>query len=214
MNALVSVSYTSLSRITFGLSFSDTATTKHLAPIVNLPHCNNYQKIYFRSECVPSSLNPHACMCNSTHCDDIPSISWCPNESQLHLYVTSESGARFSPSIINFNPNENNSTDLTIDIDPCKTHQTIIGFGGAMTDSAALMISCLSDSARKNLMDSYFDCDKGTGYDLLRVPLGASDYSESLYTYDDTSEPDMNLEHFGLNEMDKKYKVRTGLLRQ
>lgn len=75
-----------------------------------------------------------------------------------------------------------------------------------MTDAAALMISCLSEGAKKNLMNSYFDCEKGIAYNLIRTPIAGSDYSLRFYTYDDTLKPDPNLRQFALNEMDK-YKV-------
>lgn len=76
-----------------------------------------------------------------------------------------------------------------------------------MTDAAALMISCLSKSAKENLINSYFHCDKGIAYNLMRTPIGGSDYSEKFYTYDDTSDPDLYLRRFALNEVDIKYKV-------
>ena len=76
-----------------------------------------------------------------------------------------------------------------------------------MTDSAALMISCLSRGAKQNLMSSYFDCETGIGYNIIRVPFGASDFSEKPYTYDDIGLPDPELKLFALNKMDAEYKV-------
>lgn len=94
-----------------------------------------------------------------------------------------------------------------ISLNPCKKYQKIIGFGGALTDSSAWVASCLSEGAKKNFLNSYFHCEKGIGYDVLRIPLGGSDYSLNLYTYNDSPEPDPELKAFALNEMDTKYKV-------
>lgn len=94
-----------------------------------------------------------------------------------------------------------------ITINPCKEYRKIIGFGGALTDASALMISCLSKSAKKKLLNSYFHCDKGIGYYLIRTPLGGSDYSVKKYTYCDSDKPDPKLTKFALTEMDLKYKV-------
>lgn len=77
-----------------------------------------------------------------------------------------------------------------------------------MTDASAWLLSCLSEGAKKNLLNSYFNCETGIGYELLRIPLGASDYSLSMYTYNDSPEPDPELKAFALNEMDTEYKVK------
>lgn len=77
-----------------------------------------------------------------------------------------------------------------------------------MTDATALMISCLSENTRKKLLNSYFHCETGIGYYLLRIPLGGCDFSLRNYTYCDSDEADPRLTKFKLSEMDLKYKVR------
>jgi O-glycosyl hydrolase len=72
--------------------------------------------------------------------------------------------------------------------------QHITGFGAAMTDSSASLIEKdLSTQARTTLMDQLFGAD-GLHLNLLRVPLGASDFTATgtPYSYDDGSaDPDL-----------------------
>lgn len=55
------------------------------------------------------------------------------------------------------------------------------------------------------MINSYFGIE-GIGYTLARVPIAASDFSLSYYSYDDTPD-DFNLINFALKEEDIKYKI-------
>jgi O-glycosyl hydrolase len=75
-----------------------------------------------------------------------------------------------------------------ISIDSTQTFQSIIGFGAAMTDSSAWLLSNkLSGAAHTNLMNALFSPSQGIGMSWLRVPMGASDFSATAqpYSYDD-----------------------------
>ncbi|KAL4251807.1 glycosyl hydrolase 30 family protein [Abortiporus biennis] len=67
------------------------------------------------------------------------------------------------------------------------------GFGGSLTDSSAKLLNNLksSNSGQYNsLLKTLFDPTDGAdaaGLSYLRVPLGASDFSDNAYTFDDTS---------------------------
>jgi glucosylceramidase len=89
----------------------------------------------------------------------------------------------------------------TIDVDVTQTFQTIAGFGAAMTDSAAYVLTNdMSETQRASLMGSLFDPVAGIGLCYLRVPMGASDFtSDGSYTYDDVSSgTDTTLAHFSI----------------
>lgn len=47
---------------------------------------------------------------------------------------------------------------------------------------------------------------------MARIPIGCSDFSRSIYTYDD-QEDDGDLSNFGLAEEDYLYKVRVKSVR-
>ncbi|KAG8542687.1 hypothetical protein GDO81_026271 [Engystomops pustulosus] len=80
------------------------------------------------------------------------------------------------------------------------------GFGGAVTDSAAMNILALSEGSRDNLLRSYFS-EEGIGYSVLRVPMASCDFSIRIYTYLD-QDGDFSLQNFSLQEEDLRLKVR------
>ncbi|KAK7878847.1 hypothetical protein WMY93_030873 [Mugilogobius chulae] len=79
------------------------------------------------------------------------------------------------------------------------------GFGGAMTDAAALNIMSLSSKTQDLLLRQYFSSE-GIGYSVVRVPMASCDFSTRLYTYADTPE-DYNLDHFTLAPEDTQHKI-------
>ncbi|NXY00483.1 GLCM Glucosylceramidase, partial [Centropus bengalensis] len=84
-------------------------------------------------------------------------------------------------------------------------HQHVKGFGGSLSDAAALNILALSQPAQDNLLRSYFS-ESGIEYNLIRLPMASSDFSVRPYSYDDVPH-DYELKHFALAEEDVKMKV-------
>jgi glucosylceramidase len=70
-----------------------------------------------------------------------------------------------------------------VSVDPTTTYQTIDGFGGALTDSAAWLI--YNSPQRTAIMNDLFGSG-GASFSTVRLPMGASDLSLSNYSYDDT----------------------------
>ena len=95
----------------------------------------------------------------------------------------------------------------TIDVDDAKTYQSIQGFGGAMTDSSAWMLTQkLSCGERQKVMQRLFDRKSGIGLSVMRQPIAASDFTAHWpYSYDDGAE-DKSLSRFSIAH-DKKYIV-------
>lgn len=71
-----------------------------------------------------------------------------------------------------------------IQIEPEVKYQFMEGFGAAITDSTAYLLYNHPD--RDNLMQELFNKESGIGINYIRIPLGASDFSRTWYTYDDT----------------------------
>ncbi|XP_009702541.1 PREDICTED: glucosylceramidase, partial [Cariama cristata] len=84
-------------------------------------------------------------------------------------------------------------------------YQKVKGFGGSVTDSAAINIQSLSKDAQNHLLRSYFS-EEGIEYNLVRVPMASTDFSIRLYTYADV-EGDFELKHFNLTEEDTRMKI-------
>jgi len=76
----------------------------------------------------------------------------------------------------------------TIRVDDGRTYQRIDGFGAAFTDSSAwLLHDGLNADRRADVMRRLFSPSGGIGLDLMRAPMGASDFTRDgrPYSYDD-----------------------------
>lgn len=90
-----------------------------------------------------------------------------------------------------------------ITIDSSKEFQEVLGFGAAFTDAACFTLSRLSAGARRELFHTLFDPSQ-MGLSVSRVCVGASDYSQHLYCYDDGHGPDPDLKRFSIDH-DRAY---------
>jgi len=84
-----------------------------------------------------------------------------------------------------------------IAVDRSQTGQVMVGYGAAMTDSAAWVLLRLKQrnpSLYAFVMKRLFSPEDGAGFSLLRVPMGASDYvaATNYYTYCDAPSPDLS----------------------
>jgi glucosylceramidase len=84
-----------------------------------------------------------------------------------------------------------------ITVNPSTTYQTIQGFGGAMTDSAAYLID--GSPERSQIMNDLFS-PSGADFSFVRFPMGASDEAVTNYSYDDmpAGQTDPTLAHFSV----------------
>lgn len=94
-------------------------------------------------------------------------------------------------------------TANAIALDPHATRQEVLGFGAAMTDASCYLLSRLSDAERAPLMHDLFAPGE-MAFNVCRTCIGASDYSRSLYSFDDSSEADPELKKFSIDH-DKAY---------
>ena len=88
-------------------------------------------------------------------------------------------------------------------LNPEVTRQEMLGFGAAMTDASCYVLSQLSDAERAPLMHDLFAPGE-MGMNVCRTCIGASDYSRTVYSFDDSAEPDPELRHFSIDH-DKSY---------
>ena len=89
----------------------------------------------------------------------------------------------------------------TVVVDPTLTYQTMQGFGGAITDSAASVLYTLPATQRAAVMSSLFNPVTGDGLDYLRQPIGGSDFvTTAAYTYDDVAsgQTDYGMQKFSI----------------
>lgn len=91
--------------------------------------------------------------------------------------------------------------DEAVVIDSRKHFQRMQGFGAAMTDASAELLSRLPDSKRRAIIAELFGrANGGLGLSFMRLTVGASDFSRTHYSYDDTpgNAPDSQLRFFSI----------------
>jgi len=90
----------------------------------------------------------------------------------------------------------------TISVDSTVSYQSIDGFGFALTDGSAYLINRLPAAERDALIKELFASDSTSiSLSYIRVSIGASDLSASVYSYDDMTggQTDTALTHFSLD---------------
>ena len=88
-------------------------------------------------------------------------------------------------------------------LSPAATQQEMLGFGAAFTDASCYLLNQLKPDARAALMHELFDPSQ-MALNVCRTCIGASDYSKSLYSFDDSDQDDPELRHFSIDH-DKAY---------
>uniref|UniRef100_A0A8D2NU41 Glucosylceramidase n=2 Tax=Passeriformes TaxID=9126 RepID=A0A8D2NU41_ZOSLA len=134
------------------------------------------------------------CACSATYCDTLDPLVL-PAPGSYVKYESSKAGKRLERSEGNFH----------LTLDTAQRYQKVKGFGGSITDAAAINIQSLSKGAQNHLLRSYFS-EEGIEYNLVRVPMASTDFSIRLYTYAD-AEGDFELRHFNLTEEDTHMKI-------
>jgi len=90
----------------------------------------------------------------------------------------------------------------TIEIDPSQTFQSIDGFGWCLTGGSARLLNQMDKSERASLLKELFSTEgNGMGSSYLRISIAASDLSDSVFSYNDLSagQTDVNMEKFSLD---------------
>lgn len=96
-----------------------------------------------------------------------------------------------------------------IDVDYTQRFQSIVGWGAAMTDASSYLLQTkLNPAQREALLQELFGRQNGIGLSFVRIPMGASDFSRSHYSYDDRppGETDSSLAHFSI-DIDRAEKI-------
>ncbi len=95
------------------------------------------------------------------------------------------------------------NTYPTITVNAAESFQEIDGFGYALTGGSAMLIHSLPEATQDALLKELFLAD-GThiGVSYLRVSIGASDLSDTTFTYDEmpAGQTDEGLQHFSIDE--------------
>lgn len=95
-------------------------------------------------------------------------------------------------------------TEICVFVNPEKIYQTFIGIGGAITDASAEVFATLPPVKQQELLEAYYDKDKGIGYTLARTNIHSCDFSSGSYTY--VSDESKELNTFSIQH-DMQYRI-------
>ncbi|XP_068024984.1 lysosomal acid glucosylceramidase [Melanerpes formicivorus] len=143
------------------------------------------------------------CVCNATYCDALDPVVL-PARGTYIKYESSKAGKRLERSEGSFQRSLQ-APDLVLTVDTTQRYQKVKGFGGSVTDAAAINLLSLPEAAQDHLLRSYFS-EEGLEYNLVRLPMASCDFSLHAYTYDDVPY-DYELRHFRLRDEDTKLKI-------
>lgn len=101
-------------------------------------------------------------------------------------------------------------SQAAIHLDTEQRYQQVLGFGAALTDASCYLLEQLDAARRAAILEECFG-SSGLRFSVARTTVGASDYSVSAYSYDDSPTPDPDLTHFSIDH-DRAYILP--LLRQ
>ena len=93
------------------------------------------------------------------------------------------------------------SSPADVVVDLGRKYQSIVGFGAALTDSSAWLIqNRLNGQQRSALLHELFGPPPGLNLGMMRLTIGASDFSLEPYTLDDlpAGQVDPELQHFNV----------------
>ena len=80
----------------------------------------------------------------------------------------------------------------------------IYGFGACFSELGIKAISSLDGEKRRAVYDDFFGKD-GCGFSFCRLPVGANDFAENWYSYNEV-ENDFSMEYFSIDR-DRKYLI-------
>jgi glucosylceramidase len=137
--------------------------------------------------------------------NNTPSVESPINTAKKPVEVWTTSGDMsylLSPKTIDFAAKQNN-TNPTIEVDTAKVFQSIDGFGYTLTGGSATLMHKLNNTDRQKLLKELFGNDSTSiGVSYLRVSIGASDLSSTVFSYNDiaTGTTDIELKKFSLSQ--------------
>lgn len=138
--------------------------------------------------------------CNLQSCDSVTPLDFSTDFSSPNAYVMYQTSQGNGDRLAKYQQSFSSKAygKKRIVLDPEQTYQEIVGFGGALTDSAALTIAQLNSTELQDLLLSNYYATSGIEYSLARVPIASCDFSLGVYSYND-AEDDYALENFSID---------------
>ncbi|MFM2228781.1 MAG: hypothetical protein RL607_39 [Bacteroidota bacterium] len=143
-----------------------------------------------------------SCACSQSSSDNGNGNPVNPVTNEVDLWLTKADGSvklEKQVTALAFTTQYNQYNNL--EINPNQLYQTVDGFGYTLTGGSVELINQLSATKKQELLQELFgNGANGIGISYLRISIGASDLSSSVFSYDDmpTGQTDVNLTQFSL----------------
>jgi glucosylceramidase len=116
--------------------------------------------------------------------------------SSIRVIVTSEKEKHAESPTLMWTKSASRKTLDTIAVDASQRYQPILGFGSALTDASCFLLSKMDGPARQKFLSETYS-PQHMGLNFGRCAIGSSDYSRSVFNYDDVA-GDVDMKHFSI----------------
>jgi glucosylceramidase len=130
-----------------------------------------------------------------------------PKGKKVLVYTTAENTNQrlaFSGEVVLSDFGQPLETQPCVFVDPAMAFQTFLGIGGAITDASAETFAKLPHEKQQEILQKFFDRQKGIGYTLARTNINSCDFSSASYTY--VNDNDAELKSFSVSH-DKAFRI-------
>jgi glucosylceramidase len=148
-----------------------------------------------------------ACSCSKNSGGNTPVTPPPPpvtGTNDVEMWVTTASQVTLlqkQTGVLSFGTKTNSSPNISVDSN--QAFQTVDGFGYTLTGGSATLINHLDAATKNTLLQELFGAGaNGIGVSYLRLSIGASDLSASVFSYDDmpAGQTDESLANFNLSQ--------------
>ncbi len=115
------------------------------------------------------------------------------------MYTTAENGERLEDVL--YPVKDEGEENQVLNIYEELTFQKLESFGGAVTDAAGYVFSCMPRKEQEELLNMYFRPEQ-MGYERVRVHMDSCDFCTHMYEAD-SDETDENLEKFSFADTER-----------
>jgi len=125
----------------------------------------------------------------------------------VNSWITTGNGSqKLNPqALTSFSQYSPNGINNIIDLDTSITYQTMDGFGFALTQGSAESLMDLDEQVRLAVLNELYGTSENA-QSIVRISIGASDLSNSVYTYNETA-GDINMNNFNISDQDSSYLI-------
>lgn len=132
--------------------------------------------------------------------------AWADAPGPVEVWATARDRRHAKGELLKWKPMSNFAAGPPVGaiiIDPAEARQEMLGFGAVLTDASCYVLSRLADAEQQALLQELF-APAEMAFNVCRTCIGSSDYSQTVYSFDDSKEPDPELKNFSIDH-DRAY---------